>query len=151
MAVIALAVIGIAAMQFNTMGKSQNEAASTQVGDTIMVPGTPTSVPEPTESTESTLKDGAYEAMGNYISPAGPESIQVSVTLEDGIITDAEVEPQAVHETSKKMQASFKEGFRELVVGKPITEVKLSKVSASSLTSGGFNEALQKIIEEAGS
>lgn len=154
MAVVALAVIGIAAMQFNN-NKSADQAASTtesmQQQDMVVDTGAVSPVTEDTNMVEVTLKNGTYNATGGYTSPAGEETIGVMVTLTDGIITEAEVEPQAVNEVSKKMQNSFKDGFKELVIGKPISEVKLSKVSASSLTSGGFNEALQKIIQEAGS
>lgn len=157
MAVIALAVIGLAAFQFTK--KPTEQAATTKMvvdgsdANDVVMEASMTLTPTPTGTENvvdvSDLKNGTYEAVGTYTSPAGKESIEVTVTLEDGIITDAQVEPQAVNEVSKKMQASFKEGFGVLVVGKPISEVKLGKVSASSLTSGGFNEALQKIMTEA--
>ena len=43
----------------------------------------------------------------------------------------------------------FASGFKALVVGKKITDVNLDKVSGSSLTSGGWNEAITKIEAQA--
>lgn len=43
----------------------------------------------------------------------------------------------------------FKSGVSSLTVGKDIDDVKLSRVSGSSLTSTGFNSALDTIKTEA--
>lgn len=94
-------------------------------------------------------KDGAYAATGVYTSPAGKEEVGVSLTLKDNIVTDVTFTPKATNEVSIKLQGMFASGFKELVVGKDINTVKLDKVSGSSLTPKGFNDALDKIRLEA--
>lgn len=96
-------------------------------------------------------ENGTYEVVGDYRSPAGPEHINVSLTLTDGVITEAEVVSPATHPTTKKMQALFIGGYRSFVIGKNIDEVELTKVSGSSLTPKGFNDAVSKIKAQASS
>jgi len=93
--------------------------------------------------------NGTYNAEGNYVSPGGPESIDVTITLTDGLITDATVVSNAQRPMSKQMQGQFISGFKEQVIGKNIDEVNLTKVSGSSLTPKGFNEALEEIKAQA--
>ncbi len=106
--------------------------------------------PSPTaEAMTATYKDGTYNAIGEYTSPGGAESLDVTLTLKGGIVKDAEVVSKAFRPTSKQMQASFIGGFKEQVIGKSIDELKLTKVSASSLAPKGFNDAIEKIKAEA--
>lgn len=100
-------------------------------------------------SGSSEYRDGTYEADGSYESPAGQESVGVSLTLADGRITAVEVTPKAEHPNSQKFQGEFKDGIASEVVGKSLDEIEVSKVSGSSLTSGGFNEAVETIKTEA--
>ncbi len=100
-------------------------------------------------STTGTYKDGTYTVVGDYISPGGAEQIGVTATLKNGILTDVEAEPKAQRPTSVKYQGIFKDNFKPLVVGKNIDEVRLDKVSGSSLTPKGFNDALEKIKAQA--
>jgi uncharacterized protein with FMN-binding domain len=105
--------------------------------------GSPTSTP--TGSSTSTYKDGTYTTTGSYNSPAGTESIGVSVTLANNIVTAATVTSQAKDPTAKTYQSYFVSGYKSYVIGKSITSIKLSSVSGSSLTSQGFNAALKRI------
>lgn len=102
-----------------------------------------------TEPATGTYKSGTYDANGTYRSPGGTEEIAVTITLNGNTITDASVTPKAASSTSKEYQAEFVAGYKKMVVGKDINEVKLSNVSGSSLTSRGFNEALDEIRSEA--
>ena len=90
-------------------------------------------------------KDGTYSSTGSYTSPAGKEEVGVSLTLKNNIITDVTFTPKATNEVSIKLQGMFASGYKELVVGKDINTIKLDKVSGSSLTPKGFNDALDKI------
>lgn len=94
-------------------------------------------------------RDGTYNAEGNYVSPGGPESIGVTITLTDGMVTDATVVAKAERPMSKKMQDQFISGYKEQVIGKNIDEIELTKVSGSSLTPKGFNDALEEIKTQA--
>lgn len=105
--------------------------------------------PQETVEEKITYKDGEYTVIGNYISPGGTEEIGVTVTLENGIITEAEVEPRATRPISKEKQADFEANYKPMVIGKKIDEVRLTKVSGSSLTPKGFNDALEKVKAQA--
>jgi hypothetical protein len=100
-------------------------------------------------ATTSTYKDGTYSAVGSYISPGGDEKIGVTVTLKNDIITSASVTPEPVSPNGRQYQGMFQASFQPLVVGKNIADVHLTKVSGSSLTSGGFNQALAEIEAQA--
>lgn len=97
----------------------------------------------------SAYADGTYEAEGSYQSPAGQESVGVSLTLADGKVTAVTVTPKATDSNSVRFQGEFKDGISSEVVGKSLDEIEVSKVSGSSLTSGGFNEAVDSIKAEA--
>jgi uncharacterized protein with FMN-binding domain len=50
---------------------------------------------------------------------------------------------------TKKFQGEFASGIAAQIVGKDIDELNVSKVAGSSLTSGGFNEAVEQIKSQA--
>jgi hypothetical protein len=60
-----------------------------------------------------------------------------------------EVVGNATDPTAQQHQGEFIGGIAGVVVGKAIDEIKVSKVSGSSLTSGGFNKAIEEIKAEA--
>jgi uncharacterized protein with FMN-binding domain len=71
------------------------------------------------------------------------------VTLADDTVTAVTVtgDPQA--RESQQYQGQFIGGISDEVVGKKIDEIKVSRVAGSSLTSGGFNQAIEEIKTEA--
>lgn len=101
------------------------------------------------DTTASKFKDGTYSATGDYTSPGGQESIDVELTLAGNKITDVTVTPHPAAGTSVQYQTEFADNFKPLVVGKAINEVSLSRVAGSSLTSTGFNDALDQIKTDA--
>jgi hypothetical protein len=90
-------------------------------------------------------KDGTYSAQGSYNSPGGPETVDVSLTLKSGSVTDSTVTTSGNSPTGKHYQSMFIDGYKSLVTGKSIDDINLSKVSGSSLTSEGFDNAVAKI------
>ena len=95
------------------------------------------------------VADGTYTVTGGYQSPNGPETVVVTVSVADGIITEASVAPQASNATSSRYQGQFAGGIADEVVGKPLAQVEVSRVAGSSLTGRGFNEAMDQIRAEA--
>ena len=93
--------------------------------------------------------NGTYSATGHYFSPEGQESVDVSLTLKDGVIANATFTGNATNRRSMMMQDQFAAGFREQVVGKSIDELSLSVVNGSSLTPQGFMDAVQQIKAQA--
>lgn len=147
-AVVALIVIvlvgAVAGGAFYVMS---NKDTATQSQEETPTPAPDTS--SEAESSSESFKDGTYVATGSYLSPGGEESVDVEVTLKDDAITDATVSPHPASSTSTQYQGEFVANFKPLVIGKDISEVHLSRVAGSSLTSGGFNEALDQIKSEA--
>lgn len=101
------------------------------------------------ENFSGNYEDGVYEVTGNYISPGGAEEIGVVLTLENNVIVESEVEVRAEREISLEMQNDFAANYKDMVIGKNIDEVELTKVSGSSLTPQGFNDALEKVKVQA--
>lgn len=93
----------------------------------------------------SGYKNGSYSITASYISPAGAESFGLQIDLANNIIINAVMTPLATNPISTKIQDGFQKGFKPLVVGKSIDDVNLDKVSGASLTTKGFNDALEKI------
>lgn len=100
-------------------------------------------------NTDATYADGTYTADGSYQAPSGTESITVEVTLADDKITDVVVTPHATDPTAKGHQAEFVGGIADQVVGEDIDTLNVTRVSGSSLTSGGFKIAIAAIKEQA--
>lgn len=96
-----------------------------------------------------TYADGTYTESGNYTAPSGTETVEVTVTLADGVITDVEVVGDATDPQAQIMQGEFIGGIEAEVVGKNIDELNVDKVGGSSLTSGGFNLAIEAIKDDA--
>lgn len=152
----AIAVIGVAVL---TMGgqKKQDQAMMQAAPTTAASTSAPTAMPsgeamamEGTTEATGDYKAGKYSAEGEYTSPAQPEKVKVDLSLSaDGTITDISFTGEAANPTSKKFQGQFANGYKALVMGKKIDEVKLDKVSGSSLTPMGFNDAIEKIKAEA--
>lgn len=139
--VIALAGFG----GYKYMGKSQAAPESPAVDLPVGMPeGTPTA-----PTTSYMYKDGTYSAKGSYNSPAGAEEIDVTLVLKDDVVTDVTVKSLATVDASKNWQGKFISGVKSAVVGKKLSEVTLTKVSGSSLTPKGWNDAVAKIMVSA--
>lgn len=118
----------------------------------------PSSSPTASESTSttgeatatSTYADGTYTAEGSYSPQAGLiEAISVTITMQDDVITAVEVSGDPQERESVEYQSKFIGGIADEVVGKSIDKINVSRVAGSSLTSGGFNQAIETIKAEA--
>ena len=97
----------------------------------------------------SVYQDGTYSADGTYVSPNGTETVGVELTLAAGTVTAVNITQHPSNPNTRKFQGEFAGGIASQVVGRNIDELKVSKVAGSSLTSGGFNQAVEKIKSEA--
>jgi uncharacterized protein with FMN-binding domain len=133
-------VIALASCGAVTVGASTDEEAPTEST------GTETSE---TASAEPGYADGTYTAEGSYQTPETIETVSVTVTLEDDVVTAVEVtgDPQA--RESRQYQGQFIAGIADEVVGVDIDDLAVDRVAGSSLTSGGFNEAIKRIKQDA--
>jgi uncharacterized protein with FMN-binding domain len=97
----------------------------------------------------STYKDGTYSADGTYTSPNGQETVGVELTLAGDKVSAVNITVHPSNPNTKKFQGEFASGIAAQIVGKDIDELNVSKVAGSSLTSGGFNEAVEQIKSQA--
>jgi uncharacterized protein with FMN-binding domain len=93
--------------------------------------------------------DGTYSADGHYVSPNGTETLGVQVTLTGDLVTDLQLTSHPSNPNTRKFQGEFISGAPALVVGKDIDALNVSKVAGSSLSSGGFKDALAQIKAKA--
>lgn len=97
----------------------------------------------------ATYKDGSYTVADKYQSPGGAESIDVTVTISNGMITDAQVSASGNDRESEEYQTRFKNNYKSKVVGKALSTLELSRISGASLTTSSFNDALDAIRAQA--
>lgn len=102
-----------------------------------------------TGSTGESYVDGTYTADGSYQTPETVESIDVTLTLEGDVVTAVEVVGDPQRRESQQYQSQFIGGIADVVVGRKLDEVSVSRVAGSSLTSGGFTQAVEKIKSDA--
>jgi uncharacterized protein with FMN-binding domain len=147
-----LALIAISAFIIGTVVVTEPKSTPAEnkaPAPNVSVPAPSTSAAPAQPAAVSQYKDGSYRATGIYISPAGQESLGVSLTLNDDIVTASSVQSGANDPTASVYQQSFISGYKKYVVGKKVNSIRLANVSGSSLTSQGFNDALQQIEEQA--
>ena len=99
--------------------------------------------------TGGTYADGTYTAEGSYATPESVETLSVTVTLENDVVTDVEVNGDPQKRESVQYQGQFIGGIADVVVGEDIDAISVSRVAGSSLTSAGFNQAIEEIKSEA--
>jgi len=102
-------------------------------------------------TTSGDYTDGDYTASGNYTSPNGQEEISVNLTLADNVITAVTVTGEPSGPDATRYQGQFEDNIAAEVVGKNIDEISVDKVAGSSLTSAGFNDAIDAIKADAAS
>ena len=154
---IALAVIIIVAViiAFSMKGSGSNMAPSTTADDTTTTSVATSSAATTSTSTSTTTvasspyKDGTYTATGSYMSPGGADKIGVTLTIKNGVVTDASVAPMPGDHMSQRYQTMFASGYTTYVVGKNLSDLNVGKVSGSSLTPQGFNDAVAQIRAQA--
>lgn len=94
--------------------------------------------------------DGTYQSNGTYNSPAGVDSLGVSLTIKNDVVTAVNVSVLATNEGSIYFQNLFADSIADFVVGKSLEDLTgVSVVNGSSLTPIGFNQALANIKAEA--
>jgi uncharacterized protein with FMN-binding domain len=134
---------------------STQTAATT---DTTTSPGTssttdtttPTTTDNSSSSTSSSsYKDGTYSASSSYFVPHGNESIEVDLTLKDGVITTASIQNSEGDHESAAYQEDFASAYKSFVVGKKISDLQLGVIAGASDTTQGFEDALSQIASKA--
>lgn len=146
--IVLIGIVTSVVIVVNNAQNSENESTSLQ---------TPSGTQSPADNSQnnanstdtSQYADGTYSAKASYVTPEGIESIDLMVTIRSGVISSAEVTASGNSDHAQEHQGDFIAGFKPLVEGKNVDEVRLSRVSGASLTSRAFNDALDRIREDA--
>jgi len=153
-AVVALIVVTLLATvaagslyAYNSQNEASPLAQSTNSAANSTIAGN--SQTTSTASPASSYVNGTYTATGNYSTPESTESIDLTVTLVDSTITNVSIQNSGNVRESRDYQQRFMHNCTNLVVGKNINSVSLNRVAGSSLTSNGFNSALDQIKADA--
>ncbi len=121
---------------------------------TSSVTGSPDTTPTTTTSGVATdnvsgYKDGVYSTSVSYTVPPDRESIQVDLTLANGIVTSASVKNSENDFDSAQYQEEFASQYKSQVIGKKISGLHVSVIAGASDTTEAFNSALNRIASEA--
>lgn len=98
---------------------------------------------------DASYADGTYTAEGSYQTPETVETISVTLRLEQDVVTAVEVTGNPQAPETEQYQGQFIAGIADEIVGVDIDELSVDRVAGSSLTSGGFNQALERIKQDA--
>lgn len=130
----------------NTQNSVPTGTTDTSVNTNPAVNNTPqTSVPTPKPVTSSPVQ---YVDNVSYNTPSGmPETIHVTVNILNGIISDVSFSYDSpTNRESGRYLSRFASSLnKNLIVGKKITNVSLSRVGGASLTTDAFMQAIQDI------
>lgn len=145
---ISAALIGVAGT-LALAGCSTAAADTTDAASTEASSSADSSTDTSTGTAGAAYADGTYTASGSYQTPETVETIEVTITLADDIITAVEVSGDPQASESERYQSEFIGGIDDEVVGQNIDDISVDRVAGSSLTSGGFNDAIDAIKDEA--
>lgn len=133
-AVIVIVLVGIVAsvaINVTMQGNENNQTITAQIDE------------------NATYEDGEYSAVGTYVSPGGLQTIDLTVTIENNVIVATSLQSEEADAESQGYINQFIGGYEVEVIGREVNEVELSRIAGSSLTSNGFNDALNDIREQA--
>ncbi|MDH2444233.1 FMN-binding protein [Amnibacterium sp. CER49] len=138
-------VLALAGTSLTALALAGCASASSSAADS-----TTPSAPAPASSpAAASFKDGTYSALGKYVSPGGPSAVDVTLTLKKNVVSAVKVVPKAENSTAQSYESRFASGVSAQVVGRRLDELNVTKVSGSSLTSQGFDRAVEAIAARA--
>jgi uncharacterized protein with FMN-binding domain len=106
-------------------------------------------VPTPAAASTSGYRDGTFSATSSYYVPHSNETINVSLTLQNGVISNAAIINSEGDDQSARYQQDFATVYKSYVVGKKISDLQIGVIAGASDTSQGFNDALSQIASKA--
>jgi uncharacterized protein with FMN-binding domain len=132
-------------------------AIETAVAPVIPAPTPTTNEPAPVTAEpttpvtpESTFKDGSYTAKVSYLAPdTKNHDVTVTLTVQNDIVTDSTLVFGVSEGPTANYQSRFTAEYKTLVVGKSLSDIKLSRVSGASLTTNAWNSAQADINTQA--
>lgn len=149
-AAIALAAAaGLAACSGSAQGETAGTAASAVPSSSASSSDSGSGSSSSSSGTASSGASGTWTESGEYQTPGGQESVKVTLTAKDGVVSSVTVVGSGGSPNSQRYQAAFISGVSGEVVGKQLSTLQVGAVSGSSLTGNGFNAAVDKIKSDA--
>ncbi|MFH1094976.1 MAG: hypothetical protein V1728_02050 [Candidatus Micrarchaeota archaeon] len=104
------------------------------------------------EKTQATIAalvpDGTYESNVTYYYHAGPETVDIQITLKGDVVTAVSVSGINPMPMSARIINSFNAALPGLVVGKKIDQLGLPRnVAGSSLTNAAFQQYVADLVQ----
>ncbi len=131
-----------------TTGQSTADATDSQATTDVSMAHTGTT--NASSSPSSGYKDGTYIASANYSVPHGNNSIGVSITLSNGVVSAVKTTHDYADRESGMYVDSFDSSINSVVTGKSLEILtSLSRVGGASLTTFGFEDAVASIANQA--
>lgn len=145
---VIIAAIGVG-IGVSSQRKNADDTVAAQSVSATPSQSAPTAAGTSAATGTSGYKDGTYTATGSYDTPESHETIKVTLTLRGGVVTGSDVSASGNKPDSVQYQGMFASGYKAQVIGKSIDSLQLSRVSGSSLTPMGFNDAVSQIKSQA--
>lgn len=141
----------------NNSDSEQSEDKSNEPVPAPTPTPTPTPVPAPTTPTPSLppaprylFRNGTYTATASYAVPGNDvNTITTTITISNDTVTSVRNSNTAKDKKSWSYIDSFEGSIGGVVIGKPMATLKPSRVGGASLTTNGFNDALNAIRSRA--
>lgn len=150
MTILVIAGLVVVADYFKSNGTAQSKIATSQQTSSPMQMATTTTSSTPAMGmSHSAYKDGTYAATSSYFVPSGQESIDVTLTVKNGVIVGSTIKNSETDYDSAVYQESFASVYKHYVVGQQLSGLQLSGVAGASDTTQGFNDALSQITSQA--
>jgi hypothetical protein len=148
-ALIIVAVIGIGFAFSRSDNKTETTVATKQETENVpeqVATEETSSIDNEAETEPSTIPDGTHETTVTYFTPKRAEYLlNVSITTENGLVVDSKIEYTQGAENDPNAK-KFEAAYKEVVIGKRLEDLNLSRVGGASLTTNAFNEAIDKIL-----
>ncbi|HVW23315.1 MAG TPA: hypothetical protein VHB51_02445 [Candidatus Saccharimonadales bacterium] len=129
--------------------KTQSSAVAASPSAQTIATSPSNSISDEQATSSASYKDGSYTASESYFVPPGQESIQVNLTITNGVVTDSSVANSENDRESAIFQQEFASAYKNQVVGRAISALNISSISGASDTTRAFNDALDQIRHEA--
>lgn len=127
--------------------QEMNRTETMEVEEEATIEVAPVSEAEATNDDEvAVVAANTFSGTGTYLTPARTShELEVTLTVENGIVTAADVVYDGGEGFSNPNQERFDGAFEAQVVGKALGDISLSRVGGASLTSEAFNQAVVAI------
>ena len=143
--IVVVLLAGIGGGILYVSNKNNDSTGQLNGGTSSLNNGTSTASTNP----NATYKDGTYNANANFQTPDGIDGITVKVTIASNVITSVNADTTATSRESQQYDDAFLSSYKSEVVGKNVNDVQLNRTAGASLTSDGFNKALDEIRQNA--